>query len=113
MELKQGSITTAIVTMPNGKKKARPVVIVSAPDRIKSGTKVLVVGISASYRPDDPNIIPLPWRDDGNIYTGLRKPSAISLALKDLIPYEDLVPTKWWTGKAVLIELLERLQQAQ
>ena len=111
MEIRQGSIAWATTLLPNGKLKRRPVVIVPPTHLIRSLSKIRIVGISCSYRPDDPNIIPLAWRADGNIHTGLRKQSAISLALQDDIEPLKLDPTDGWIGKAALIELLERLKK--
>jgi hypothetical protein len=109
--LKEGMISFAKVHHPTGGSKRRPVVIASPDSVIAKGENILVFGISGSYRPDDPNIIPLPWRDDGNICTGFRKPSAITLALKDLVESKILEPTKWWIGKPALIELRERVRK--
>lgn len=110
MELKQGTIATAMTLMPNGKSKVRPVVVVPPTHLIPTLPLIRVVGISCSYRPDDPDIIPLAWRPDGNIYTGLKRPSAISLALRDDVELSTLKPSDKWVGKAALIELLERLK---
>jgi hypothetical protein len=112
MEIRQGMITWATMLLPNGKTKRRPVVIVPPTALIKTLDRIRVVGISASYRPDDPNVIPLPWRTDGNIFTGLKEPSAVTLALQDLVDKKLLVPTTCWIGKAALIEMIERLKSA-
>jgi hypothetical protein len=74
---------------------------------------ICVVGISGSYRPEDPNVIPLAWRPDGKIYTGLKKPCAISLALRDTVPRQTLTPSNKWVGKAALIEMLDRISRRQ
>jgi hypothetical protein len=109
MELKQGTIAWASVRMPNGESKRRPVVIATPTKLIPSLNQLRVVGISASFRPHDPNVIPLAYRDDGNIHTGLKKACAISLALVDDVDKASLRPSKYWVGKAALIEMLERL----
>jgi hypothetical protein len=109
--LKEGMISFATLPHPTGGSKRRPVVVASPGVAIATGEKILVFGISGSYRPDDPNVIPLPWRDDGNICTGFRKPSAITLALKDMVDSKILEPTKWWIGKSALIELRERVKK--
>ncbi len=109
--MKQGTIAWAILQMPNGQSKRRPVVIATPDNLIRSDAMIRVVGISGSYRPDDPDAIPIPWRPDGNIFTGLSRPSAISLALTDEMMFSALEPTDKWIGKPALIELLERLKQ--
>jgi hypothetical protein len=92
--LREGMISFATIPHPTGGSKRRPVVVASPDSVIARGENILVFGISGSYRTDDPNIIPLPWRDDGNIGTGFRKPSAITLTLKDMVASEILEPTK-------------------
>src|SRR5882724_3914372 len=69
MELRQGTIAWATILMPNGKRKRRPVVIATPTGSISSVSKIRVVGISHSFRSDDPDVVPLAWRQDGNIYT--------------------------------------------
>lgn len=109
MELKQGMIAWATILLPNGKRKCRPVVIATPTELIRTSARIRVIGISASFRPDDPNVIPLRWRADGNIFTGLRKPSAISTALQDDVDPKILRPSDRWIGKPALIEMLERI----
>jgi hypothetical protein len=109
MELKQGSIAWGPMLLPNGKIKERPLVIATPTGQIPTSDTLRVVGISTSYRPNDPKIIPLAFRDDGNIYTRLRRPCAISLALVADIDKSSLRPSDGWVGKAALIEMLEKL----
>jgi hypothetical protein len=110
MELKQGMITWATTLLPNDNRKRRPVVIVPPTALIANLEKIWIVGISTSFHPNDPDIIPLPWRTDGNICTGLKRQSAITLALQDILDKELLTPTTHWIGKAAMIEMIERLK---
>ena len=111
MDLKQGTIAIAAIRPPSGPIKRRPVVIATPTELIPGRQKVLVIGISGSFRPGDPDIIPVPYRDDGNVCTGFKRPCAISFALRDEIEKGELEITRCWIGKTALLELVKRLKK--
>jgi mRNA-degrading endonuclease toxin of MazEF toxin-antitoxin module len=109
--LKQGMIVRARIVPPRGEAKPRPAVVCTPDALIPTESRILVVGISGSYYPDDPTIIPLPWRDDGRIMTRLRKPSAISLTLYQFVDPAELQRGPGYIPDSVLAELLAKLRE--
>ena len=87
--VRQGTIGRAWVTPPRGPRKFRPVVVYTPDPLIDTSSTIDVVGISTSYYPQDPDCIPLPWRADGNIHTGLRSDCAACLNLLASIDKAD------------------------
>jgi hypothetical protein len=109
--LRQGMIVRACIVPPRGQAKPRPAVVCTPDALIPVQAKILVVGISGSYYPDDPTVIPLPWRDDGRIMTRLRKPSAICLKLWEFVDPAEIQRGSGYIPDSVLAELLVKLRK--
>ena len=86
--------------------------MVFTPDELITTSAALgVVGISSSYYPSDPDCIPLPWRADGNIHTGLRVDCAACLNLLGTVQKEGFEQVGFLKQTdAALVELLARLK---
>ena len=97
----------ATVRPQRGETKRRPAVVVTPPMSIAGAATLRVVGISTSYRPEDPDVVPLGWRNDGRIHTRLRRDSAATAALGDDVPVADLELTGGHLNKSELVSLLD------
>ena len=106
MALTQGDIVMATVRPLRGEVKRRPAVLVTPTPLIAGAATLKVVGISTSYRPDDPHIVPLGWRSDGRIHTRLRRDSAATAALTVDVPAADIEATGGHLSQSERIELL-------
>jgi hypothetical protein len=92
-QLRQGMIVEVVIDPPRGKPKRRPAIIYTPDDQIPLSNIVKVIGITGSYWHGDPRYIPLPWRDDGQIHTRLRKDCAISFDLLSAAERSQIRPT--------------------
>lgn len=101
-----------VITPPRGKAKPRPALVFTPTELMPAFNDVGVVGISTSYRPDDPDCIPLPWRPDGRVPTRLTRDSAMCLNLVAFVPKSALRPIPGAflpADSAAFVELLRRL----
>ena len=110
--LRQGDIVYVVVVPARGEPKARPALIYTPTDQIPTSATVGVVGISTSYRPDDPDSIPLPWRRDGNVPTRLTRDSAACVNLLASVDPAMVRPTGGYLPQTdpAFPELLRRLK---
>ena len=110
MAVTEGDIVVAAIRPPRGEVKRRPGVVVTAADLGDANATVTVVGITTSYRPDDPEVVRLGWRADGQIHTRLRRDSAAAASLTNDVAVGDLQPTGGHLSKAELKALLALLR---
>ena len=111
-QLRQGDIVTVRVVPPRGDPKIRPALIYTPTDLIDPTRPIDVVGISTSYRPEDPDCIPLPWRPDGNVPTRLTRDSALCLDLLASVDAAAITATGGYLPQSnpAFPELLRRLR---
>ncbi|HET6251095.1 MAG TPA: type II toxin-antitoxin system PemK/MazF family toxin [Tepidisphaeraceae bacterium] len=109
--LKQGTIAIAVVVPPRGPAKRRPCVVYTPDALIAAATMVDVVAISTSCYPDNPDLIPLPWSEDGRAMTRLRKPCSIALGVTDTVAKTSLTTTWGSVPRNVLADLLDGLKK--
>jgi mRNA-degrading endonuclease toxin of MazEF toxin-antitoxin module len=101
----------ANVRPPRGEVKRRPAVVVTPTPLIAAATTLQIVGISTSYRPEDPDVVPLGWRSDGRTQTRLRRDSTATATLRDDVPVPDLESTGGHLSKSELLSLLDILRR--
>ncbi len=75
--LQQGRIVWVSASDPRGRRKRRPVVIVTGDAKIGSHAKIVGVAVTTSFpEPPPPSYVELPWDPTGRASTGLRRRSA-------------------------------------
>ena len=110
VQLRQGSIVIAPIVPDAGITKPRPAVVLTPTDVIPAQSVIDVIGVTASFFPDQDVYVELPSRDDGRIPTGFRKRCAAKLTLVQRFPKEKLQPTGKHLPRAALEALLARLK---
>ncbi len=93
MAFKQGDIVIATVRPAQGETKRRPAVVITPPSSMATAATLRIVGISASYRPEDPDVVPLGRRADWRIHTRLRRDSAAVATLGADVAVSDVAST--------------------
>ena len=109
--VRQGATAWAALIPPKGKKVVnRPCVIITPDELIATSEVIQVIGISHSFRPDDPDMVLLPWHADGKCSSGLIMPSAAMICWVCSVKKVDL-KIQGNIPKAHLIEILDRLTE--
>lgn len=108
--IQQGTIVKAWFTPTRGKRKYRVAAVYTDDRMLQDAVWVEIVMISGSYREDDPDCIPLPHRDDGQVPTRLRKPSAICLRETNIVAIADVEPTGGYVPRHQIAEMLKGLK---
>lgn len=76
--LEQGRIVWAEVLAPDGTRKCRPAVIITASAEISSTEPFVVAAATTSFgEPLPSGYVKLPWHPKGQVRTKLRKPTAV------------------------------------
>jgi mRNA-degrading endonuclease toxin of MazEF toxin-antitoxin module len=103
-------IVIASVRMKTGGDKPRTAMVFTPDSIIPTATHLDLIAITSSYRPDDPDAIPLPWQPDGRGPTRLKKDSAAVADETDLVPIAEIQKTWGYVPARQLAAVLTRLK---
>jgi mRNA-degrading endonuclease toxin of MazEF toxin-antitoxin module len=103
-------IVIAPVRMKAGGGKPRTAMVYTPDAAIPAATHLDLVAITGSYRPDDPDAVPLPWQHDGRGPTRLKKDSAVVADETDFVPVTEIQRTWGYVPAKQLAAVLARLK---
>jgi mRNA-degrading endonuclease toxin of MazEF toxin-antitoxin module len=108
--IRQGTIVWAVVPTPQGVRKRRPLVIVTADDQIPLQPRLAAVAVSTTFPgPPPPDHVPLPWDPTGRAATRLRRRSAAVCSWVASLTPDQVESVEGNVPPAVLLEILKKL----
>jgi hypothetical protein len=110
-QIRQGSVVIAPIVPDAGRIKPRPAVVLTPDAEIATASELAVIGVTASFREDDPQYFELPWSASGNAKTGFRKRCAAKFTLVQKFAVDLLRPTGGCLSREKFAALIDALRR--